>query len=270
MTPEARAEADAHYRDAASWANDRAEALHASRRTAWIIALVAVGVALCLAIALMLLVPLKTSVPYTLLVDRQTGHVQALKPIEAERIAPDAALTQSFLVQYVLAREGFDRATVEADYRKVALWSAGTAGSDYVARMQVSHPDSPLVRLPRGSVIDAHVRSVSALNLGTAMVRFETRERRRAGAPGEAQAWVAIITYRYSNDPLSIEDRYINPLGFQVTRYRRNAETLPMTSEASPEPQQRRAEAALGARPVRVDPAVLPPPPLTPGGTSTR
>ncbi|MBL0001848.1 MAG: type IV secretion system protein [Sphingomonadales bacterium] len=134
------------------------------------------------AIALIIALPLKTIVPYTLLVDRQTGYVQALDPIEAKRIAPDSALTQSFLVQYVIAREEFDIATVQSDYRKVALWSAENARSDYLSLMQVSNPESPLAQLPRSTLIETRVRSVSALGPKTALVRFETIRRDRAGA----------------------------------------------------------------------------------------
>lgn len=80
-----------------------------------------------LALALVLLTPLKTVEPYTLLVDRQTGFVQAVDPLEPQRISGDAALTQSFLVQYVIARESFDIDSVQSSYRKVSLWSADSA-----------------------------------------------------------------------------------------------------------------------------------------------
>ncbi len=53
------------------------------------------------------------------MVDRQTGFVQALKPLDTQLVSGDKALTQSFLVQYVIAREGYDRSTLQADYRKV-------------------------------------------------------------------------------------------------------------------------------------------------------
>ena len=69
---------DAYYADAASWADDRLTALRASRRIAWIVAAIAVIVALFEATALIFLAPLKTVVPYTLMVDRTTGFVQAL------------------------------------------------------------------------------------------------------------------------------------------------------------------------------------------------
>jgi type IV secretion system protein VirB8 len=233
MTPEGRQSADAHYEAANSWADDRLEGLRSSRRIAWIVAIVATLVALAEAIALIFAVPLKTVVPYTLLVDRQTGYVQALDPIDANRIAPDAALTQSFLVQYVIARESFDRATVQPDYRKVALWSAETARSDYLASMQASNPDSPLARLPRRTIIETRVRSVSSLANQTALVRFETIQRDNGGAVQPAQGWVAIVSYRFSNGPMSTEDRFLNPLGFQVLRYRRNAETPPLPAQTA-------------------------------------
>lgn len=230
MTPAQPDPREVYYKDATSWANDRNEALRSSRRMAWRIATVAVIVVVIEAIALAALVPLKTVVPYTLLVDRQTGYVQALDPLEPNRIAPDTALIQSFLVQYVIARESFDIATVQADYRKVALWSADSAGSDYVATMQVSNPNSPLARLPRSAIVETRIRSISALGNRSALVRFETSRRDRGGAPQLSQGWVAIVHYRFSDKPMSIEDRFLNPLGFQVLRYRRNAETPPLAA----------------------------------------
>lgn len=234
MTPEARKAADVYYAQAQSWAQDQNHALRTSRRTAWIVAICALLIALGEALALLLLTPLKTVVPYTLLVDRQTGYVQALSPLNAERISPDSALTQSFLVQYVIARESFDRATVQSDYRKVALWSTDRARASYVSDIQVSNPQSPLVRLAPGASITTQVRSVSPLGRNSALVRFETVEQGRNASSQTPRSWVAIVNYRYSSAPMSIEDRFINPLGFQVINYRRNAETPPLASESPP------------------------------------
>lgn len=227
----------AYFSEAQSWARDRNDALVRSRRVAWIVAAIAVVVVVIEAIALLVLMPLKTVVPYTLLVDRQTGYVQALDPLAANRIAPDTALTQSFLVQYVIARESFDRATIQSDYRKVALWSADTAASQYTLAMQATNPDSPLVRLPRDTLIETRIRSVSPLSARSALVRFETVRHDRGGLAQAPQGWVAIVTYRFSDKPMTVEDRFVNPLGFQVERYRRNPETAPL-AEPTPVPAQ--------------------------------
>ena len=228
-----------YYREAATWANDRQGALVASRRVAWMVAAGFGVVAVLEAVAIAALFPLKTVVPYTLLVDRHTGFVEALQPLDAAKITPDAALTQSFLVQYVIAREGFSIGELQSDYHKVSLWSAGEAQAKYVAHMQGSSPDSPLTLYPRSSTVNVRVRSVSALNADTSMVRFETQREDADGQRQPAQGWVAVIHYRFSTAAMSREDRFLNPLGFQVVDYRLNAETAP-----SPPAMSAPAEAA--------------------------
>jgi type IV secretion system protein VirB8 len=226
MKQAARESLDAYYSEAGSWAEDQHVALRESRRVAWIVATVAVVIALCEALALLFLMPFKTVVPYTLLVDKQTGYVQELKPLDAQKISPDTALTQSFLVQYVIARESYDKAQVQANYAKVGLWSSGTARSDYINGMQASNPASPLSRYPGSTIVDTRVKSVSPLDGNAAMVRFETIRRDAGGQLQPPEAWVAVIRYRFSAEPMRSEDRFVNPLGFQVTSYRRDQESV--------------------------------------------
>lgn len=226
MNEQSREALNTYYQEAASWNRDRQEALRSSRRTAWWIAAGAALIAVLEALALIMLTPLKTVVPYTLLVDRTTGYVQALKPLDPEKVAPDTALTQSYLVQYVLARESFDIDTIGANYRKTALWSAEKARSDYLGAIQVSNPQSPLTLYPRTTVVETHVKSVSPIGRNVALVRFDTVRRDAAGQVHPPRAWVAVVRYRYSAEPMKLEDRFINPLGFQVLRYRRDAEAV--------------------------------------------
>lgn len=227
MNKHSREALDEYYAEAASWNRDRVQAMRSSTRIAWWIAGGAAVIAVLEAVALILLTPLKTVEPYTLMVDRTTGYVQALKPLDKTMVAPDAALTQSFLVQYVIARESFDMATVNRDYRKVALWSADSARSSYLQTMQVSNPESPLLVYPRTTIIDARIKSVSPLGANASLVRFETI-RKDVGAQAQpASAWVAVVRYRYSTAPMSLEDRFVNPLGFQVVSYRKDPEALP-------------------------------------------
>lgn len=230
MNDQNREALDAYYREAATWNRDRLEEVARSRRTAWWVAGSAAAVAVLLALALIVLMPLKTVVPYTLMVDKTTGYVQALKPLNPDKISPDTALTQSFLVQYVIARESFDIDTVQANYRRVSLWSAETARSDYVNLMQVSNPLSPLNVYPRTTVVETEVKSVSPVSREAALVRFDTIRRDANGVAQPPRAWVAVIRYRYSGEPMKLEDRFINPLGFQVLRYRKDPETAPPPS----------------------------------------
>lgn len=250
-----------YFARAESWAVSSQEGSAKSRRIAWTVAGVAAAIAMLEAVALAMMMPLKTVQPVTLLVDRQTGFVQALDPVAPRRIAADDALTQSFLAQYVSAREGFDRATVSADYRRVALWSAGRARSAYLAAMPATNPESPLRRYPAGTTVTAQVKSVSRLNDGTALVRFDTLRQDPNGHVEMGQPWVAVIRYRYVDAPMAMQERLVNPLGFQVTSYRRDAEAPPAGF----------ASATTGAPPVQpMPPAAAPSPavgsPLGPNG----
>ena len=213
-----------YFTKAESWAVNSQEKSSRSRRIAWIVAGTAAGIAMLEAVAIAMMMPLKSVQPITLLVDRQTGFVQALDPVSPRRIAADEALTQAFLAQYVAAREGFDRATVSADYRRVALWSAGRARSSYLGEMPATNPNSPLRRYSAGTVISVRVKSVSHLSDGTALVRFDTFRQDTNGYADTGQPWVSVIRYRYVDAPMQMEDRLVNPLGFQVTGYRRDAE----------------------------------------------
>ena len=234
MNDQSRETREVYYKEAATWNHDRLEALRKSQRISWWVAGGAVAVAIMEAAALMLLTPLKTVEPYTLLVDRTTGYVQALRPLEGAKVTPDAALTQSFLAQYVTARESFDIDVVRTNYGKVALWSADRARSDYLNAIQASNPRSPLARYPRTTVVEARVKSISLIERNVAFVRFDTIRRDAGGQERTVGSWVAVVRYRYSGAPMKLEDRLVNPLGFQVVSYRRDAEALAAPEDAAP------------------------------------
>ena len=246
-------ERERYFERARSWAMDNQVREARLRRTAWIIAGIATAVALFEAVALALLTPLKTVQPITLLVDRQTGFVQALDPIQPRRVGADAALTQSLLAQYVAAREEFDRATVASDYRRVALWSAGPARAQYLSLMPPSNPLSPLQRVPPGMTVVTRVKSVSPLASGVALVRFDTARQDRSGQANSTQPWISVVRYRYSDAAMSFEDRLVNPLGFQVTSYRRDAEAPP-----SGAPIQQRSSLSAPSSATMTDPTRRP------------
>jgi type IV secretion system protein VirB8 len=241
-----------YYSEAASWSDERTRELSGSRKVAWIVAGVAGAIALLEGIALILLVPLKTVVPYTLLVDRQTGHVEAVQPLERATISPDAAMVRSFLVQYVIGRESFDYDQVNDNYRKVALWSTGDARTRYIAEMQASNPASQLATLPRRALVQVQIRSVSSLSADRSLVRFSTTRTDPGGQARPPQHYVAVIKYGFSGAAMRAEDRMVNPLGFQVSHYRRDIESLP---EAAPAAAPQPAAAVVPIQPVAL-PAV--------------
>ena len=99
--------------------------------------------------------------------------------------------------------------------------------------MQATNPQSPLARLPRRALVEVEIRGISSLGPNTALVRFATMRTDPGGQRRKAQSWQAVIAYRFSGAAMSAADRLVNPLGFEVTRYRRDAEMLPAPEVAA-------------------------------------
>ena len=209
--------------DAASWDHDVTASLRASRRRAWWVAGAALLVALAEALALAALAPLKTVVPYTITVDRQTGAAAVARPVDLGALPASESLTRSALAQYVMARETLDATDLAENYRKTGLWSAGAARSDYLRAMDRANPASVLNGANAATRIAVTIRQISLMTPATALVRFRTVRREGTG-PEVAADWAAVLRFGFSGAPLSPEDRLLDPLGFQVSAYRSDAE----------------------------------------------
>jgi type IV secretion system protein VirB8 len=176
------------------------------------------------AAAIALMLPLKELVPYTVLVDRQTGYVETARGLDLGALSEDRAIVEAMTAQYVLARETFDPADFTERYGQVALWSIGQARDDYVAGVQAG-PDGLLAGLGAATRVTVRVKRIDILASDAARVRFET-ETRQPGAEPVRTDWRAVLTFRFTGEPMRMEDRLLNPLGFQVTGYRRDLETV--------------------------------------------
>ena len=230
--------ARAHYYEASStWAQDTHETLRRSQRTAWIVAGIAVGIAAIQAVALVVLVPLKQTMPYTITVDRETGYVQTTRGVNLGTLSETEAVAQSFVVQYVLARETFDAADYREQYRKTLAWSQGAAETEYLRDWDKSNPNGIQSRVSPTTRIQVTVKSVTILGPRSAMIRFDTERSEGGGGAGMRQPWVASVVYSFSGKPINEQDRYLNPLGFQISSYRRDAETTqPVPMPVAPPP----------------------------------
>jgi type IV secretion system protein VirB8 len=260
-----------YYATAATWAQDNLASLRKSRRTAWILAGTAAGIALAQAIAIMVMLPLKQPVPYTITVDRETGYVQTARGVNLGAISETEAVSQSFVAQYVLARETFDINDYRENYRKTMLWSQGPAEAEYLRDWDRQNPVGIQNRYRATTQVQVTIKSVTILGPRSALIRFDTEQTESGGGGGIRQPWAATVGYSFSGKPLSERDRYLNPLGFQVNAYRRDAETAaPVNVPAPPLPAVAPAPlpAAIppGTAPAGVDPNAVPtgaPPPVS-------
>lgn len=211
-----------YFAAARTWADGQSAAGARETRIAWRVAAGAGLVALLLALALVFLMPLKSVQPYVLTVDRQTGAVEAATTLQSGKLSQNEAVIQAQLAGYVIARETFDSTDLAQQYRRVQVMSSRSIGAAYVAEMAANNPASPLNTLSRGDTVAIRIRSVSLIADGAGLVRFTATRSALGVAVSQQNNFVAAISFGFNGRALRQADRYDNPLGFQVTRYRRD------------------------------------------------
>ena len=133
-------------------------------------------------------------------------------------------MTQANIVQCLTARETFDAQDVKENFEAVNLCMAEAALTEYRTLYARGSETSPVQLYGYEGVVSTQIKSVQLLTPTTASVRFQTtltmRER------DTVNHWVAAIQFRYVQKPTSLAERFKNPLGFQITRYRRDQEIV--------------------------------------------
>jgi type IV secretion system protein VirB8 len=179
-------------------------------------------------LALVLLIPLKESVPYVITKDRETGYVEVARVATGASLTQDEALSEFNLVRYVSARETYNPDDLQANYEHVYASSAPSVWGDYGPLYERGRPGNLLDRYGRMTRISIAIKNVSFLEPDRAFVRFATTS--RTGSQERVEHFAATVRFRYTRPPRDLEGRERNPLGFEVVSYRRDQEVVDVGS----------------------------------------
>ncbi len=214
-----------------SWYNDRYEFVSVQRNFLALIALFALVLSLVATFSVSQLAPLKTVEPFVIQVDQKTGVTQVVDPVKSREITGNEAVNQYFVVQYCRARESFLGAPDRNyyNYALVHILSEQPVFVQYQQEIALSNPDSPGMRLGSTGSREIHIASIKLLDkrkegkTSTDILRYLVKaqvvERTRNSQTKVSQKLI-LIEFKYVELELSLEDRYLNPMGFQVTSYR--------------------------------------------------
>ena len=199
----------------------------AMSRGVWRTVAVLLGVALSASIGLLwMLLPLKSFDVVVLEVDKTTGYVEASRPLqERGDLTQNEAVTRANIVRFIRARETYDPKGLRDNFDLASLYSTGKAAADLANAYSGTNLANPVKLYGPNTTVSVFVKSVIFLNDNTAAVRFSTTRSQTAG-PVVTDHWVANVRFKYTSEPMRNDWRFDNPLGFQVTEYRRDQETV--------------------------------------------
>lgn len=213
-----------YYEESKAWDQEKYESERKRGNVAWIIAGVSVVISILLVFAVIGLTPLKTVEPYIVEVNKTTGQVEVKKPLKEGVVEKDEALDKYFINKYLLARMQYDRQSAEEDYQVVAMMSSQNVFREYYNNFNPQNPESPLVVYGKNAKVRIKPSHISYIDDDTVSVRLEEWIERKNADPERPKYKVVTLSFQYLNEPKKEEDRYINPLGFEVTSYREDDE----------------------------------------------
>lgn len=226
----------AHDKAAADWFQDQYRAAVVRSSRYFVLACIFGAIAASAIGAVWYLLPLRTLQPVVITVDSRTGLVTAVQAYkEGVKLTENEAILQSYLYRYVIARLSYDPTVdLNRNYDIVRVMTAPTAANEFENEISNSNPHSPANIYKTSTVRNVHVWTVSPLSQDTAQVRLSTTLKHNGNPVEGEQFWVAVIRYRFTNTPMEIQQRFENPLGFQVLNFRLDQESSKSQSENGP------------------------------------
>ena len=203
-----------------------------SERRAWFVAWAAILMSLILAGGYFFMLPLKEKVPYLVMADAYTGTSTVARLTEDftnQRIATSEAINRSNVAHFVLARESYDVAMMNLrDWTTVYTMSSAEVAAGYSSLHSNNNPESPYKLYGNGRAIRVKILSIVFIggSANTAPKGATVRLQRSlldkaAGSSRPLDSKIATLEFSYkANLRMDEEDRFENPLGFQVTNYR--------------------------------------------------
>ncbi|MCP5361426.1 MAG: type IV secretion system protein [Hyphomicrobiales bacterium] len=207
-----------------SWYSDRYQIVRIQRNILSLITVLSfVGLLGSLA-ALSMLQSSKTFEPYIIQIEDKTGVVTQVDRKTVERYTADEAITRYFLVKYIEAREQYNVADYVHYYSHVVrLLSNRDVYFAFRSFIDSNSPESPL-KLGRNGSIYIDIKSIVLLGKGNVQIRFTKTQNQgpipRGGRVERVWHKIATINFGFFDVNYTINERRINPLGFQVTSYR--------------------------------------------------
>lgn len=212
--------------DALSFEADISQRSYKSERLAWLLAVLCLIVAGVAAAAVLVMLPLKQTIPYFVYVDKETGVQQAVIFNDPAEITTNEAVIRYWLSKYVSTRERYVYRLQQEDFDFVSATSSPAVRQDYRATFAPPTGKADLLKDSQEERITVLSAQVTPGALGRGTVRYQKIIWRMGmREPESVRTYVADVAF----DWIPVQgwdtgDLLINPLGFSVAAYRTTQE----------------------------------------------
>ena len=172
----------------------------------------------CLIITLF---PLKEVRPMLVTFKDKGDQIVRIEPIIRNEKAT-TLLMETLSRQYVTLRETIDLQTEDLRWKHLSLMTGPQLNEEFLSLMKPENQDSPFKKRQEEQVT-REIQILSSTSLAPSapnifQVEWISHDRHKGQIIGQGH-WVSTLTVSLEPQEVSIENQYINPIGFTVTHY---------------------------------------------------
>jgi type IV secretion system protein VirB8 len=150
--------------------------------------------------------------PYVIEVEEKTGIATVVNQLTAQNFTGDQAVRRYFINAFVHSANGYDPRTYKQDLDKVRLFSNPQVYSDFRNRINPKE-------LGPEAFFEVRIKSIQFPDPNTAQIRTSRQVKLANTDPKMKDEVITMGFYFAPENNLTMEERLINPLGFQVNKY---------------------------------------------------
>jgi type IV secretion system protein VirB8 len=154
----------------------------------------------------------KSLEPYVIEVESKTGVATVVDQMTSQNFTGDQMIRKYFINEFVHAASGYSPKTYKKDAEQVRLFSVPAIYADFKNRIDPRD-------LGPNSNIQVRIKSVQFPDPNTAQIRI-ARQIDREGSDTKTKDEIITMGFFFAPEMrLTMEERLINPLGFQINKY---------------------------------------------------
>ncbi len=154
----------------------------------------------------------KSLEPYVIEVEEKTGIATVVDQMTSQNFTGDQMIRRYFINEFVRTSSGYDPKTYKQDVEKVRLMSVPGIYADFKNRINARE-------LGASASIQVRIKSVQFSDQNTAQIRIVRQISAEGSDPKTKDEIITMGFYFAPQTTLTMEERLINPLGFQVNKY---------------------------------------------------
>lgn len=224
-----------YFHEACSWADDKFGLLEASRARYQLAFIASISAVMLLALAIITMLPLKKV--QTIAVHHYENGVTTVEAQGNDHPPINKAQVESDIVRYVINRESYDDSSYRAQFELIRLLSDHSVAKEFEKQQTIRNPNAPINTLGTKISRQVHVYSINFIDSkeldnqepkgkqnhhNLAEVVFSTKDHHKTQQQDKEKQFTALVSWRYTKPPESVEQRWKNFDGFEVTRYTRS------------------------------------------------